>query len=59
MMTNKTVIELSGRETQLMVELGEYAEILHWGNKVQGSLKALALHCIVRCHMVALILMLR
>ncbi|EGR0084066.1 alpha-galactosidase [Vibrio vulnificus] len=46
MMTNKTVIELSGRETQLMVELGEYAEILHWGNKVQGELESarVALH---------------
>ncbi|HAS8408357.1 TPA: alpha-galactosidase [Vibrio vulnificus] len=46
MMTNKTVIELSGRETQLMVELGEYAEILHWGNKIQGKLESarVALH---------------
>lgn len=46
MMTNKTVIELSGRETQLMVELGEYAEILHWGNKIQGKLESarIALH---------------
>ncbi|POF60578.1 alpha-galactosidase, partial [Vibrio vulnificus] len=46
MMTNKTVVELSGRETQLMVELGEYAEILHWGNKVQGELESarVALH---------------
>ncbi|HDY7975025.1 TPA: alpha-galactosidase [Vibrio vulnificus] len=45
-MTNKTVIELSGRETQLMVELGEYAEILHWGNKVKGELESarVALH---------------
>ncbi|EHK8983161.1 alpha-galactosidase [Vibrio vulnificus] len=45
-MTNKTVIELSGRETQLMVELGEYAEILHWGNKIQGKLESarIALH---------------
>ncbi|EIT7024882.1 alpha-galactosidase [Vibrio vulnificus] len=45
-MTNKTVIELSGRETQLMVELGEYAEILHWGNKIQGKLESarVALH---------------
>ncbi|MBR9873742.1 MAG: alpha-galactosidase [Vibrionaceae bacterium] len=38
-MTDKTLIELAGKETQLIVELGEYAEILHWGLKVSGDLE--------------------
>ncbi|EOX4826805.1 alpha-galactosidase [Vibrio alginolyticus] len=38
-MTDKTLIELAGKETQLIVELGEYAEILHWGQKVNGDLE--------------------
>ncbi|MFB9136633.1 alpha-galactosidase [Vibrio olivae] len=45
-MTDKTLIELVGQQTQLIVELGEYAEILHWGKKVSGDLKShrMALH---------------
>ncbi|EIC5076716.1 alpha-galactosidase [Vibrio parahaemolyticus] len=39
-MTDKTLIELTGKETQLIVELGEYAEILHWGQKVNGDLES-------------------
>lgn len=38
-MTDKTLIELAGTQTQLIVELGEYAEILHWGQKVSGDLE--------------------
>ncbi|GHX44077.1 alpha-galactosidase [Vibrio cholerae] len=38
-MTEKTLIELAGKQTQLIVELGEYAEILHWGQKVSGDLE--------------------
>ncbi|GAK19673.1 alpha-galactosidase [Vibrio sp. JCM 19052] len=45
-MTDKTLIELTGQQTQLIVELGEYAEILHWGQKVSGDLSGfrMALH---------------
>ena len=45
-MTDKTLIELTGQQTQLIVELGEYAEILHWGQKVVGDLSGfrMALH---------------
>lgn len=45
-MTNKTQIELSGEQTQIIVELGEYAEILHWGQKVSSNLEGcrVALH---------------
>lgn len=45
-MTDKTLIELTGQQTQLIVELGEYAEILHWGQKVSGDLTGfrMALH---------------
>ncbi|MDV6251742.1 alpha-galactosidase [Vibrio sp. EA2] len=38
-MTDKTLIELAGNETQLIIELGEYAEILHWGPKVSGDIE--------------------
>ncbi len=37
-MTDKTLIKLTGKQTQLVVELGEHAEILHWGKKVDGEL---------------------
>ncbi|MFA0086084.1 alpha-galactosidase [Vibrio sp. 10N.261.51.F12] len=45
-MIDKTVIELAGAQTQLIVELGDYAEILHWGKKVTGDLEScrVALH---------------
>ncbi|MGR5448873.1 alpha-galactosidase [Vibrio alfacsensis] len=45
-MMDKALIELAGQQTQLIVELGEYAEILHWGQKVSGDLERyrLALH---------------
>nr|WP_173425479.1 alpha-galactosidase [Photobacterium angustum] len=36
-MMDKTLIELVGHQTQLIVELGEYAEIVHWGKKVSGA----------------------
>jgi len=32
------LIELTGGQALLIVELGEYAEILHWGQKVSGDL---------------------
>ncbi|MGG7617542.1 hypothetical protein [Vibrio anguillarum] len=32
------MIELTGEQVLLIVELGEYAEILHWGQKVSGDL---------------------
>jgi alpha-galactosidase len=38
-MTDKTLVELTGKQTQLIVELGDYAEILHWGKKVSGDYK--------------------
>ncbi|CAE6948880.1 COG3345 Alpha-galactosidase [Vibrio sp. B1REV9] len=38
-MMDKALIELAGQQTQLIVELGEYAEILHWGQKVSGDLE--------------------
>ncbi|SEG18220.1 alpha-galactosidase [Vibrio hangzhouensis] len=34
-MTDKTLIELNGDGTQLILEVGELAEILHWGKKVE------------------------
>ncbi|MGL5401187.1 MAG: glycoside hydrolase family 36 N-terminal domain-containing protein, partial [Plesiomonas shigelloides] len=37
-MTEKQRITLTGTETQLMIELGEYAEILHWGPKVNADM---------------------
>jgi alpha-galactosidase len=38
-MTDKTLVELTGKQTQLIVEIGDYAEILHWGKKVSGDYK--------------------
>ncbi|WP_083248928.1 hypothetical protein [Vibrio ordalii] len=32
------MIELTGGQALLIVELGEYAEILHWGQKVSDDL---------------------
>ncbi|WP_158136379.1 hypothetical protein [Vibrio navarrensis] len=37
-MVDKKVITLSGQQTQIVLELGEYAEILHWGKKMGGEL---------------------
>ncbi|EPP4295147.1 hypothetical protein ACUP6R_000877 [Vibrio navarrensis] len=37
-MVDKKVITLSGQQTQIVLELGEYAEILHWGKKIGGEL---------------------
>ncbi|EOU2461957.1 hypothetical protein BOO22_18485 [Vibrio cidicii] len=37
-MVDKKVITLSGQQTQIVLELGEYAEILHWGKKIDGEL---------------------
>lgn len=37
-MTDKTLIKLTGKQTQLIIELGEFAEILHWGKKISGDL---------------------
>ncbi|MGF1688058.1 alpha-galactosidase [Photobacterium japonica] len=36
-MTVKSLIELVGTHTQLMVEMGDFAEILHWGLPVKGN----------------------
>ncbi|MET1280910.1 hypothetical protein [Vibrio navarrensis] len=37
-MVDKKVITLSAQQTQIVLELGEYAEILHWGKKMGGEL---------------------
>jgi len=37
-MIENTLIKLTGKQTQLLVEVGEYAEILHWGQPVKGDL---------------------
>ncbi|MDW6004478.1 alpha-galactosidase [Vibrio mangrovi] len=37
-MQERKLIELTGKQTQLIIEVGEFAEILHWGNKVSGDL---------------------
>ncbi|MFT6927272.1 MAG: alpha-galactosidase [Psychromonas sp.] len=37
-MIEKKLIELTGQQTQLIIELGEYAEILHWGAPIKGDL---------------------
>jgi alpha-galactosidase len=37
-MTEKTLIELTGKQSQLIVEVGDFAEILHWGLPVSGDL---------------------
>ncbi|MBF4243029.1 hypothetical protein, partial [Vibrio anguillarum] len=48
------MIELTGGQALLIVELGEYAEILHWGQKVSGDLNGYhmgsASSCILTCH---------
>lgn len=38
MMTKKTLIELTGQQSQLIVEIADFAEILHWGRPVNGDL---------------------
>ncbi|MFM2663766.1 alpha-galactosidase [Vibrio mediterranei] len=45
-MTNKTLIELKGTSTQMLLEVGELAEILHWGKNIDVShpQSRLALH---------------
>ena len=42
-MIEKTLVELTGKQTQVIVELGEYAEILHWGGPVKGDLASFRL----------------
>jgi alpha-galactosidase len=37
-MTETKRIKLIGKQTQLIVELGEFAEILHWGAMVSGDI---------------------
>ncbi|MFA0076771.1 alpha-galactosidase [Vibrio artabrorum] len=37
-MTNKSLVEITGTDSQLIVELGDFAEILHWGVPVRGEL---------------------
>lgn len=37
-MTNKSLVEITGKDSQLIVELGDFAEILHWGVPVRGDL---------------------
>ncbi len=37
-MTDKTLIKLTGKQTQLIIELGEFAEVLHWGKRISGDL---------------------
>ncbi len=38
-MNEKKLVELTGKHTQIIIELGEYAEILHWGKKIEGELE--------------------
>ncbi|MDD1782622.1 alpha-galactosidase [Enterovibrio sp. ZSDZ35] len=37
-MNKQKLITLSGQDSQMIIELGDYAEILHWGQPVSGSL---------------------
>ncbi|MGY5612481.1 alpha-galactosidase [Vibrio brasiliensis] len=37
-MKEKTLIELSGKQSQIIIEVGDSAEILYWGNKISGNL---------------------
>ncbi|MBE4591069.1 alpha-galactosidase [Vibrio navarrensis] len=37
-MVDKKIITLCGQQTQIVLELGEYVEILHWGKKIDGEL---------------------
>nr|WP_319552708.1 alpha-galactosidase [uncultured Vibrio sp.] len=37
-MKEKKLIELSGTKSQLIIEVGDFAEILHWGKQVSGGL---------------------
>ncbi|WP_211252098.1 alpha-galactosidase [Vibrio rhizosphaerae] len=37
-MQERELIELTGKQTQLIIELGEFAEILYWGNQVYGDI---------------------
>lgn len=38
-MKEKKLVELSGTESQLIIEVGDFAEILHWGKKLSGGLE--------------------
>lgn len=37
-MVDNTLINLIGNQTQLLVEVGDFAEILYWGQPVKGEL---------------------
>jgi alpha-galactosidase len=39
-MTENKRVKLTGQKTQLIIELGDGAEILHWGQPVSGSLES-------------------
>ncbi|MFB9136922.1 alpha-galactosidase [Vibrio olivae] len=39
-MKEKTLFQLNGTSSQLVVEVGDFAEILHWGKKISGSLES-------------------
>lgn len=45
-MIKKELISLIGRNTQIIIELGDFSEILYWGNIVKGDLDSfrVALH---------------
>ena len=45
-MVDNTLINLIGHQTQLLVEMGSFAEILHWGQTIEGDLASFrqALH---------------
>ncbi|PNH77815.1 alpha-galactosidase [Vibrio diazotrophicus] len=38
-MTEPVLINLTGKHSQIIVEVGEFAEILYWGKPVQGALE--------------------
>lgn len=37
-MTDTQLIKLTGKDSQLLIELSDHAEILHWGQKMHGDL---------------------
>jgi len=37
--TEPVLINLTGKQSQIIVEVGEFAEILYWGKPVQGALE--------------------
>jgi len=39
-MTDNIQIKLTGKQTQLVVELGEFAEIIHWGKNITGEIES-------------------